>query len=247
MADEPDMKKLLEEALLEQKEAFRKKFGRDPRPGDPILFDPDNNSPEPVALTEGKLTKGILEAMKTAQVPPEIVYAYKRTGLLISESLKDTYDPDLVAEWAAAIDEYYENTEIEGEPDGDDWASLNDFAFEGETVGEITIRLAGKEVTRPIKLSWKHTPEWEHFDERKRELVALDQSREAWILRNQILTDPSDSNYDPNPERSSPRADWENLDLLQPGILGTAIEDAFEDDVMRQCKKTDRERRKQVK
>jgi hypothetical protein len=32
-------------ALKEQREAFRKKFGRDPGPGDPVIFDPLADKP----------------------------------------------------------------------------------------------------------------------------------------------------------------------------------------------------------
>ena len=36
------------EAIACQLEAFRKKFGRDPCPDDPIFFDPDANEPAPL-------------------------------------------------------------------------------------------------------------------------------------------------------------------------------------------------------
>lgn len=36
------------EALQEQLESFRRKFGRDPGPNDPIFFDPDADEPRPV-------------------------------------------------------------------------------------------------------------------------------------------------------------------------------------------------------
>jgi hypothetical protein len=35
------------EALKTQRKAFRKKFGRDPGPGDPMFFDPDEDTPKP--------------------------------------------------------------------------------------------------------------------------------------------------------------------------------------------------------
>lgn len=34
--------------LLPQWEAFRKKFGRDPGPGDPFFFDPNADKPTPM-------------------------------------------------------------------------------------------------------------------------------------------------------------------------------------------------------
>ena len=41
-------------ALDRQKEAFKKKFGREPGPDEPVFFDPDADTPQP--LTEGKIT-----------------------------------------------------------------------------------------------------------------------------------------------------------------------------------------------
>ena len=45
--------------------------------------------------------------MRVAGTPPEIVYAFKKTGMLLVENLKSTYPADAVAEWDAAIDEYF--------------------------------------------------------------------------------------------------------------------------------------------
>lgn len=36
--------------LEQQRELFRQKFGRDPGPGDPIFFDPDMNTPDPIDM-----------------------------------------------------------------------------------------------------------------------------------------------------------------------------------------------------
>ena len=46
--------------------AFRKKFGRDPRPGEPMIFDPDA-TPYP----ENRMVAEVVEAMRKAGTPPQ--------------------------------------------------------------------------------------------------------------------------------------------------------------------------------
>jgi len=91
--------------LQEQATAFEKKFGRRPGPNDPVFFDPATN--EPRALSANKLDKDIFAAMRSAGTRPEIVYAFKKTGMLLLDGLKPTYPAYAVAEWDAAIDEYF--------------------------------------------------------------------------------------------------------------------------------------------
>lgn len=56
----------LRDILLNQLEEFKKKFGRDPLPGDPVCFDPDCDTPTP--LSEEKLKKGLIEAANEAGI-----------------------------------------------------------------------------------------------------------------------------------------------------------------------------------
>jgi hypothetical protein len=92
------------EVLAELHRLFREKFGRDPEPGEPLFFDPDQD--HPAQWPEAKATAGILEAMRKAGTPPQIIYAYRKTGLLLAEGITP---PDAPAwkEWNAAIDEYF--------------------------------------------------------------------------------------------------------------------------------------------
>lgn len=94
-----------EKMLRKQLKAFRRKFGRDPGPGDPVFFDPGSDTPTPMG--EDFLNDALIAAMQKAGTPPEIVYAYRKTGLLLVESRLDTYPPDDVAEWDAAVREYW--------------------------------------------------------------------------------------------------------------------------------------------
>ena len=68
----------VQELMKRQLEAFRKKFGREPGPNDPVFFDPDADEPTPMR----DMQEQILAAMEKANLPPEFAYAYRKTGLL---------------------------------------------------------------------------------------------------------------------------------------------------------------------
>ena len=60
--------------LNEQREAFRKKFGRDPGPGDPLFFDPECDTPTPLMVE--KIEEEFLKAADKAGVAREKVKAF---------------------------------------------------------------------------------------------------------------------------------------------------------------------------
>ena len=92
------------ESMQGQLEAFRKKFGRDPRKGEPLIFDPDAD--EPVPYPAKKMEAELAEAFRKAGTPPQIIYAFKKTGLLIMDGIE--YDPGIREEFEAAVHEYFE-------------------------------------------------------------------------------------------------------------------------------------------
>ena len=48
----------------------------------------------------------MVEAMKKAGLDPALIYAFEKTGLLVTEENQDLLPDKDVAEWAAAIEEY---------------------------------------------------------------------------------------------------------------------------------------------
>ena len=90
--------------LHQQLEAFRLKFGRDPGPGDPVFFDPDSAVPAP--MPDDYVERETAAAMTRAGISPEIIHAYRRTGLLVSRENYALLSPEERAEWASAIEEY---------------------------------------------------------------------------------------------------------------------------------------------
>jgi hypothetical protein len=93
------------DALLEQRAAFISKFGREPGPDDPVIFDPSKDVPTPIDPAE--LEGEVLGAMRKTGVPPEIIYAYRKTGRLLLRENRDLYPREAQSAWDAAIDEYF--------------------------------------------------------------------------------------------------------------------------------------------
>src|SRR5271167_4195534 len=74
-------------AIQEQLRKFREKFGRDAGPEDPIFFDPDADTPQPISKADlDERTGQILSAAGKAAVRPELIYAMKKTGRIVTES-----------------------------------------------------------------------------------------------------------------------------------------------------------------
>lgn len=101
------------EILQCQIQKFREKFGREPGRGDPLFFDPDSFVPRPLDLDE--FTKETVDAMVKSGMRPEIVYAFRKTGYIISEDNIDKIPKSGLAEWEAAIEEYFALSEFGGE------------------------------------------------------------------------------------------------------------------------------------
>lgn len=96
------------QALKEQQRAFREKFGRDPGPQDPVFFDPDAS--EPRFVPEGKLESEMVRAMNAAGIDPAFIYAYKVTGLMVTEQNRDTLSDEEALEWDTAVEEFRRGT-----------------------------------------------------------------------------------------------------------------------------------------
>ena len=92
------------ETIACQLEAFRKKFGRDPCPDDPIFFDPDAD--EPVPLNPQQYEQDMMETMAKAGINPAFIYAFKRTGRIVTDSNRDRFTEKELKQWNDAINEY---------------------------------------------------------------------------------------------------------------------------------------------
>jgi hypothetical protein len=95
----------LAEGVKRQLRAFKEKVGREPGPDDPILFDPTSDTPRPII--DEVLDQHILEALHKAQVRPPIIYAYQKTGRLVTQRNSKQLTKAELKEWNDAFDEWY--------------------------------------------------------------------------------------------------------------------------------------------
>jgi hypothetical protein len=85
------------EALEQLRQAFVARHGREPGPDD-LLF-PDLPHPE-------RLEAMMVEGMKAAGLDPAFIYAFEKTGLLVTEQNQHLIPDEDLAEWGAAVEEY---------------------------------------------------------------------------------------------------------------------------------------------
>jgi hypothetical protein len=70
------MTPLVREALLEQRKAFIDKFGLEPGPGDPVLFDPDKDVPTPISAE--RLEADLEKALRDSGIDPARAEAIRK-------------------------------------------------------------------------------------------------------------------------------------------------------------------------
>ena len=98
----------LAEVIEEQKRKFVEKHGRKLAPGDNLFFDMP-----PVEHAE----HFIVEAMKKAGLDPALIYAFEKTGLMVTEANEHLIPDKDRAEWDAAVLEYRAKHGDESEAD----------------------------------------------------------------------------------------------------------------------------------
>jgi hypothetical protein len=83
--------------LQAQRQKFIDKHGREPGPNDPVFFD----LPHPEHVEHQ-----MVEAMKKAGMDPAFIYAFEKTGRLVTEQNQHLLPESALDEWQAAIEEY---------------------------------------------------------------------------------------------------------------------------------------------
>jgi hypothetical protein len=95
------------EALEALRQDFRERFGRDPGPDDPVFFDPSAEEPRPLGEDGEALFIAMSEmAMRRAGIDPSLIYASRKTGLIVTERNQHLLSDDDRADWIEAIFEY---------------------------------------------------------------------------------------------------------------------------------------------
>lgn len=85
---------------------FRQKFGREPGPDDPVVFDPHADTPQ--RLTNEKHAQLLADMGAAAGLPPHFVYAMRQTGFIVTESNKSVMPKQKIEEWERAMEEYFQ-------------------------------------------------------------------------------------------------------------------------------------------
>jgi hypothetical protein len=91
-------------AIREFRRRFREQTGRDPGPNDDCAFDPDSAEPQPAAEARIKSIMG--DIADAADLSPDLAFAIRKTGLLVTQRNQDTLDDDQRAVWTDALAEY---------------------------------------------------------------------------------------------------------------------------------------------
>ena len=97
----PDLAK----GIQEQFQRFTDKFGRPPRPEDPPFFDPSADELRPII--DEVIDQHMLEAMHKVGVRPAMIYAYQKTGRIVTKKNSKLLTKDELKEWTDAVDEWH--------------------------------------------------------------------------------------------------------------------------------------------
>lgn len=93
------------EALKRQQERFFNTLGRLPGPDDPLFFDPSVKEPRPII--EEVVDHHMLEAMHKAGICPALIYAYQKTGRIVTQDNQKYLTKAQLKEYQDAIDEWH--------------------------------------------------------------------------------------------------------------------------------------------
>jgi predicted glycoside hydrolase/deacetylase ChbG (UPF0249 family) len=80
-----------------QRQRFVEQFGREPDPDDHVFFDASHLE---------HIEHETVQAMKRAGIDPAKIYAFEKTGRLVTEDNQHLLSDADLAEWQAAIEEY---------------------------------------------------------------------------------------------------------------------------------------------
>ncbi len=92
------------QAIREMRRSFKEAVGRDPGPDDPCAFDPDSDVPQPEA--EARIRSLMGDVADHAGLAPDLAYAIRKTGLLVTHQNQQFLDDDQIAAWKEALEEY---------------------------------------------------------------------------------------------------------------------------------------------
>ena len=136
----------LKQELDEYRETLRDD-GQEPDPDD--LFFPD------VLFEHAEHV--MVENMKEAGVHPALIYAYEKTGLIVSEDNQDLIPENDLAKWRAAVEEYEEKHTGSEEPIEYPLGTIALYGPDDKTTTKIAAGVMVEEDAKPIIERWVGT------------------------------------------------------------------------------------------
>jgi hypothetical protein len=91
-------------AIREMQRAIRTNCLGEPGYEDVLAFDPESDIPQPD--TEAKIKDMMGDTADAMKLAPDLAYAIRKTGLVVTDRNKHLLDDDQVAAWCEALDEY---------------------------------------------------------------------------------------------------------------------------------------------
>jgi hypothetical protein len=140
-----------------QRQKFIEKYGREPGPHDPVFFDMP-----PLEHVEHE----VVQAMQAAGLDPAYVYAYEKTGLLVTEQNQHLIPEQDLDEWETAIREYEAKhgtarpRRRKGQPQGQPRFPIGTVALygpDGKTTTKIAAAVIRHEGAEPVSKRWMGT------------------------------------------------------------------------------------------
>lgn len=87
--------------------AFRKRFGRDPEPGDPVFFDPEADMATEISPHKShRIWGAIVQVAAEAGTDPAYIYAMQKTGRVLVKQNQHWLSKEERQAWHDAIKEY---------------------------------------------------------------------------------------------------------------------------------------------
>lgn len=99
---------LTADAIAQARKRFRDKFGRDPKKNESLYFS-KHSKKTPLPLTQEEIDENkvaVSAALEEANVDPAFVYAYQKTGMILTEENLHLWSEGEIQEWNSAIAEY---------------------------------------------------------------------------------------------------------------------------------------------
>lgn len=111
----------LREMMEGQARRFREKFGRDPRPEEPIFFDPDADEPRPLELdtVTHEMTEALREAGQETGVDPAFIEAWCELGYVVTDDNRHLFSAADILAWETAVRHHADNVDDEDDLDGE--------------------------------------------------------------------------------------------------------------------------------